>query len=90
MVYNLQNYIIHKMENINIAELFSNYEVQKYIKELVHPIGESVYNEVYLYIWFICIYNVFLFAVLLANLFLLLKLLARTDTKVVDTVLFTE
>jgi hypothetical protein len=71
------------MENINITELFSNYEVQKYIKELVHPIGESVYNEVYLYIWFICIYNVFLFAVLLINLFLLLRLSNQTPTKIV-------
>jgi hypothetical protein len=62
----------------NITELFNNYEVHKYIKEIIHPIGQTVYNELYVYIWFICIYNVFLFIVVVMNLFLLLKLTSRS------------
>ena len=62
----------------NITELFNNYEVHKYIKEIIHPIGQTVYNELYIYIWFICIYNVFLFIVVVMNLFLLLKLTSRS------------
>jgi hypothetical protein len=72
------------MENNNITELFNNYEVQKYIKQLVHPIGQTVYNEVYVYIWFICLYNVFLFVILLMNLFLLMKLTSQNGPKVCD------
>ena len=72
------------MENINITELFSNYEVQKYIKQMVHPIGQTLYNEVYVYIWFICIYNVFLFVILIMNLFLLLKLNSQNVQKIID------
>jgi len=61
----------------NIVELFNNYEVHKYIKEMIHPIGQTLYNEFYVYIWVICIYTVFVFVILLMNLFLLLRLTTR-------------
>lgn len=61
----------------NIVELFNNYEVHKYIKEMIHPIGQTLYNEFYVYIWFICIYTVFVFVILLMNLVLLLRLSSR-------------
>jgi hypothetical protein len=61
----------------NIFELFNNYEVHKYIKDMIHPIGQTLYNECYVYIWFICIYTVFVFVILLMNLFLLLRLTSR-------------
>jgi hypothetical protein len=64
----------------NIVELFNNYNVHKYIKDIIHPIGVSVYNEIYVYIWFICIYNVFLFVIVMANLFLLIRLSSMINT----------
>jgi hypothetical protein len=33
---------------------------QEIYKDAVKPIVNVVYNEIYIYVWFICIYNVFL------------------------------
>lgn len=66
-------------------ELFNNHEVHTYIKEMIHPIGQTLYNEVYVYIWFICIYNVFVFVILVMNMFLLIRLTSRMriDDKII-------
>lgn len=50
-------------------------EFKKQAKDIVNPIGKMIYNEIYIYIWFICLYNVFLIFLVLANLFLLIRLL---------------
>lgn len=60
-------------------EFFQNEDIRKVIIEVVKPIRESVYNELYMYIWLICVYNVFLIVIIVANLFLLLKLLKKTN-----------
>jgi len=60
-------------------EFFQNEDIRKVIIEVVKPIRESVYNELYMYIWLICIYNVFLIVIIVANLVLLLKLLNKTN-----------
>ena len=64
------------MKNIRdtCIEFFQNEDIRKDVKEIIKPLGTMVYNEIYLYVWFICIYNVFLFFIILANLFLLIKL----------------
>ncbi len=49
------------------------------LKDLVKPIGGFLYDQFYVYIWIICIYNVFFIFIVLANLFLLLKLLNKQD-----------
>jgi hypothetical protein len=49
----------------------------KEIKEFITSIFQMFYNEIYIYIWFICIYHVFLIFIILANLFLLLHLLRK-------------
>lgn len=54
---------------------FYNEETRKDIKEIMTPISEIVYNEIYVYLWVICFYNIFLFIIILANLYLLLKIL---------------
>lgn len=55
-------------------ELFQNEDVHKEVKEIIKPLGNMMYNEIYLYIWFICIYNVLLLFLILANLFLVIHL----------------
>jgi hypothetical protein len=63
-------------------ELFQNEDVHKEVKEIIKPLGNMMYNEIYLYIWFICIYNVLLLFLILANLFLVIHLyntLKKTD-----------
>ena len=54
---------------------FKDENIKKEIKEIVKPIVTTIYNEIYLYLWFICIYHVFLIFIILANLYLLLRLI---------------
>ena len=63
----------------NIKDSCINYlyseDSRKDIKAVLSPIGDLIYNEMYLYIWVICFYSIFLFIAILANLYLLLKIL---------------
>jgi hypothetical protein len=65
------------MKNIRdtCIDFFQNEDIRKHIKDIMKPIGQLVYNEIYPYIWFICIFNVILICIILGNLFLLLRLL---------------
>ena len=53
-------------------EFFQKEEIKHYVKEILRPIVQIIYNEVYPYIWLICFYSVFLIFLTLANLGLLL------------------
>ena len=68
------------MKNIRdtCIEFFQNEDIRKDVKEILKPFVQIIYNELYLYIWFICFYNVFLIFIVLVNLFLLLKLLRHS------------
>lgn len=59
-------------------EFFQNEDIKRYLKEMIKPIVNIIYNEIYVYILFICMYNVFLFFITLANLFILLKIFSKT------------
>ena len=63
---------------MNMEDIFDDFflteDLSRYIKKLVKPIVLNIYNEIYTYIWFICLYNVFLIFITLANLILLYKL----------------
>jgi hypothetical protein len=49
-------------------------ESKRYLKDvIVQPVCNIIYNEIYVYLWLICVYHVFLIFIILANLFLLLK-----------------
>jgi hypothetical protein len=54
-------------------EFFQNEDIRKDVREIIKPIVHIIYNEIYVYIWFICLYNVFLIFLVLANLLLLLR-----------------
>lgn len=58
----------------NISSYLKNDDIKRFIKDAVKPIVNVVYNEIYVYIWFICIYNVFLIFIILINLYYLHKL----------------
>ncbi len=62
-----------------MISFLKNEEVKQYIKNLVGPLGTMIYNEIYIYMWFICIYNVILIFLVLVNLVILLKLLRAKD-----------
>jgi hypothetical protein len=60
-------------------EFFKNEDIKRDVKEIISPIVNIIYNEIYVYIWFICLYIVFLTFIILANLFLLLRLITKTS-----------
>jgi hypothetical protein len=70
------------MKNIrdSCIEFFQNEDTRKNVRDIIKPIVNIIYNEIYVYIWFICIYNVFLIFIVLANLFLLLKWINKTKS----------
>jgi membrane-anchored protein YejM (alkaline phosphatase superfamily) len=69
------------MKNIkqSCIEFFSDSETKKELFELFKPVTDSLYNELYIYLWIICFYSVVLFLLVLVNLFLLLKLLNKKE-----------
>jgi len=58
-------------------EFFKNEDIKQNLQEIIKPVVDIIYNEVYLYLWFICVYIVFLTFIILANLFLLIRLLQQ-------------
>jgi hypothetical protein len=64
----------NKMFSDTIWNIFQKEIMNRYSQELLKPITNKIYNFLYPYIWMICIYNVFLFVLILANFLLLLKL----------------
>jgi hypothetical protein len=67
------------MKNIRetCIDFLQNEDIKKDVKAIIRPIVGIIYNEVYPYLWLLCIYNVFLIFIILANLVLLLRLLKR-------------
>ena len=61
-------------------ELFKDENIKKDIKTLLEPLVEIIYNDLYVYIWSICFFNLFLFVIIILNLVLLLKILAKPTT----------
>jgi hypothetical protein len=64
-------------------------ESRRYLKEnIIHPVGQVIYNEWYIYLRLICIYHVFLIFLVLANLIILLTFLSKkqkTETIILST-----
>ena len=56
-------------------EFFKNEDIKRDVKEVMYPIVCLVYNEMYIYIWLICFYHVLMIFIILANLYLLLRLI---------------
>lgn len=69
------------MKNIreSVIEFFKSEDSKRNMKEMIKPIGEILYNEIYIYIWLICFYHIFFIFIVLANLFLLLKLIGMNN-----------
>lgn len=58
---------------MDFTSFFQKEDIQKFSKDTVKVIVNVVYNEIYPYVWFICIYMVFLLFLSLANFFILLS-----------------
>jgi hypothetical protein len=62
-------------------ELFKSNEINKYV---IKPIISHLYNEIYIYIWLICIYHIFFIFIILAIFYILIKILNNTKTNNLD------
>ena len=56
-------------------------DIRKDIREMIKPLIQIMYNEIYVYLWLLCFYNLCLFLVILAILVLLIRLIQNTSTK---------
>jgi hypothetical protein len=65
------------MQNIRetCLQFFQNEDIKRDVQEMIRPIVGIMYNELYPYLLLLCIYNIFLFFIVLANLVILLRLL---------------
>ena len=68
------------MKNIkeSCIEFLKNANTRKELGDILKPITDSIYNELYIYIWVICFYSIILFLLILANLCLLMNILNKT------------
>ena len=64
---------------MNFSELLKSEDIQRHLKNATYPLVTMVYNEIYIYIWFICIYNLFLLALVLINVYLLVQYMRYND-----------
>ena len=66
------------MKNIreSCIEFFTSEDIKRDVKQMIKPVVSIIYNEIYVYLWLLCFYHIFFIFIVLANLFLLLKLLA--------------
>ena len=59
---------------------FLDENIQQSIKKGLKSMTQILYNEMYVYVWFICIYHILLVIIVLTNLVLLAKMMVRTPT----------
>jgi hypothetical protein len=62
-------------------DFLKNENTKKDVQEMMKPIFSMIYNEIYIYIWIIAIYNIFFVIMILAMFFILLKLLNKHKMK---------
>ena len=56
-------------------ELLQSEDTRKNLREIIQPISSMIYNEMYPYIWLLCIYLVVVTFIILMNLLLLVRVL---------------
>ena len=59
---------------MDIAEWLKNEDIQRNFRKASNAVVTAIYNEMYVYIWFICVYNIFLLIVVAINLYLLVRI----------------
>lgn len=60
-------------ESETTEQLFQSEDLKRLLKETLQTISEIVYNDMYPYIWFICIYHVFLIFITTVSLVMILR-----------------
>jgi len=71
---------VYKMESSRFIRnacisFLQDQDIRKDIREMIKPLIQIMYNEIYVYLWLLCFYNLCLFLVILAILVLLIRLI---------------
>jgi hypothetical protein len=61
------------MEDDETLQLFQAEDLKRLLREALTSISEIVYNEMYPYIWLICLYHVFLIFITTVSLVMILR-----------------
>lgn len=61
------------MRNV-LVDFFKNEDIKRDVKDVIKPVVSFIYDEIYVYVWLICLYNIFFILVVLAILYLLIQL----------------
>jgi hypothetical protein len=69
----------------SILDYVKSEETKKDLYSIIEPIRDSIYNEMYPYILFICIYISVVTFIILTNLFLLVRLLNNLGNFYIST-----
>ena len=66
------------MKNLRdtFKQFLENEDIKTDMKEMMmKPIFSMIYNEIYLYLWVIAVYNIFFVFIILAIFFILIKIM---------------
>jgi hypothetical protein len=70
-----------KIKDICI-DFLKNEDTKKNMKDMMIPIFNMIYNELYVYIWIIAIYNIFFAFILLAIFFIILNIFRQLKSNI--------
>jgi len=59
----------------SIIDFIKSEDIKRDLYSVVQPVYTNIYNELYPYLWFICIYIVIITFIILVNLVLLIRVL---------------
>lgn len=59
----------------SIIDFIKSEDIKRDFYSVVQPVYTNIYNELYPYLWFICIYIVIITFIILVNLVLLIRVL---------------
>jgi hypothetical protein len=60
-------------------EFFQDENIKRDLRDISKPIINAIYDEFNIYLWIVVIYSIFLIFIILANLFILLRLLRYSN-----------
>jgi hypothetical protein len=69
-----------KLKDVCI-DFFKNEDTKKDVRDMVNPIFTMIYNEIYVYVWIIAIYNIFFIFIVLAIFFIILNIYRQSNIK---------
>lgn len=60
-------------------DFFQDENIKRDLRDISKPIINAIYDEFNIYLWIVVIYSIFLIFIILANLFILLRLLRYSN-----------